>query len=100
MRKTGESQMRSDEQIQVQQGCSWLKQRGGVALFPLLVSGLMLTSAWGAGAGLKKKVLPLPGECFEVEGRPAFVILPSSEHILTNRPQPWVWYAPTLPNLP
>ena len=64
-----------------------------------LSSVFLLTVAVGADAP-QTNVLPLPGECFEVEGRPAFVILPSAEHILTNRPQPWVWYAPTLPNLP
>jgi len=66
----------------------------------VLVTGLMVTSLSGADATPKKKVLPLRGECFEVDGRPAFVILPASEHILANRPQPWVWYAPTFPNLP
>jgi pimeloyl-ACP methyl ester carboxylesterase len=64
-----------------------------------LSSLFLLTAAVGAEAP-QKKVLPLPGESFEVDGRPAFVILPSAEHILANRPQPWVWYAPTLPNLP
>ena len=47
-----------------------------------------------------QKTLPLPGEVFEVEGRTAFVILPAAENLHTNRPTPWVWYAPTLPNLP
>jgi len=46
------------------------------------------------------KVLPLPGEVFEVDGRTAFVILPAAENLHTNRPVPWVWYAPTLPTLP
>jgi len=73
-------------------------KRGVVGMAAFCVGMLMLT-AWGADAP-KKKVLPLPGECFEVDGRPAFVILPASEHILANRPQPWVWYAPTFPNLP
>ena len=47
-----------------------------------------------------QKVLPLPGEVFEVEGCPAFVILPAAENRAANRPTPWVWYAPTLPGLP
>jgi len=44
------------------------------------------------------KSLPLSGEVFLVEGRTAFVILPKARP--TGRPIPWVWYAPTLPNLP
>ena len=44
------------------------------------------------------KVLPLPGEVFLVQGRPAFVILPPTKS--TNSAIPWVWYAPTLPGLP
>jgi len=72
---------------------------GASVCLVLLVLGVMVTSTYGADAAPKKK-LPLPGECFEVDGRPAFVILPASEHIFTNRPQPWVWYAPTFPNLP
>lgn len=44
------------------------------------------------------KKLPLPGEVFSVEGHTAFVILPKPEMQAAGRP--WVWYAPTLPNLP
>jgi len=47
-----------------------------------------------------QKALPLPGEVFEVDGRTAFVILPAAGNLHTNRPTPWVWYAPTLPALP
>jgi pimeloyl-ACP methyl ester carboxylesterase len=42
--------------------------------------------------------LALPGENFAVEGRPAFIFLPP-EARRTN-PQPWIFYAPTLPGLP
>jgi dienelactone hydrolase len=55
-------------------------------------------------AGIRKalerpaKKLPLPGETFTVEGRNAFVILPGKRD--AAKPTPWVWYAPTLPNLP
>ena len=45
-----------------------------------------------------RKSLPLSGEVFLVEGRTAFVILPEAKP--ASRPIPWVWYAPTLPNLP
>ncbi len=44
------------------------------------------------------KDLPLPAEVFLVEGRTAFLILPT-ERNATNA-TPWVWYAPTLPGLP
>jgi len=40
--------------------------------------------------------LALPGEHFTVEGRPAFVFLPSKR----TKPQPWIFYAPTLPPYP
>ena len=45
-----------------------------------------------------KKVLPLPGEVFLVDGHPAFLI-PSKVHS-ASQAKPWVWYAPTLPGLP
>ena len=41
--------------------------------------------------------LPLPGEGFRVAGRPAFLIPAKGDAAKTK---PWVWYAPTLPNLP
>jgi pimeloyl-ACP methyl ester carboxylesterase len=44
------------------------------------------------------KKLPLPGEMFTVEGRSAFLMLPRKP--AASKPIPWVWYAPTLPNLP
>jgi hypothetical protein len=53
-----------------------------------------------AGAAKPQRQLPLPGEFFEVAGCTAFVILPPPENLHTNRPTPWVWYAPTLPALP
>ena len=45
-----------------------------------------------------EKKLPLPGKVFLVADRTAFVILPEMKP--TQGPIPWVWYAPTLPNLP
>lgn len=50
-----------------------------------------------AAAGPEKK-LPLDGEVFAVQGRPAFLI-PGKE-IPGAKTKPWVWYAPTLPGLP
>jgi hypothetical protein len=45
-----------------------------------------------------KKALPLPGEVFDLSGRPAFLIPAKADpHAVAK---PWVWYAPTLPNLP
>ena len=69
------------------------------ALLALAVT-FPLTRVWGADTEKPLKVLPLPGEVFEVEGRTAFVILPAAENLHTNRPIPWVWYAPTLSGLP
>ena len=73
-------------------------------LLALTLSALTLTlpmsRAWAAEAAEPQKVLPLPGEVFKVDGRTAFVILPAAENLHPNRPTPWVWYAPTLPNLP
>lgn len=67
-----------------------------------LASSVMLPlgAAWAADSAEPQRTLPLPGEVFQVGGRTAFVILPSAENLRTNRPTPWVWYAPTLPKLP
>lgn len=51
-----------------------------------------------SAADAPQKSLPLPGEVFLVQGHTAFVILPTAKP--TNSPIPWVWYAPTLTNLP
>src|SRR5690606_14978398 len=40
----------------------------------------------------------LPCESFELEGRPAFVVLPPKEK--QSQPQPWIMYAPTLAAYP
>ena len=45
-----------------------------------------------------KKNLPLDGEVFEVSGRTAFLIPAKADPYA--KAKPWVWYAPTLPNLP
>lgn len=45
-----------------------------------------------------EKKLPMPGEVFRVEGRTAFVIAPDRK--TSDGATPWVWYAPTLHNLP
>ncbi|MFM9117574.1 MAG: alpha/beta hydrolase family protein [Planctomycetota bacterium] len=45
-----------------------------------------------------EKSLPLPGHVFHIENRIAFVIEPPEA--APDTPRRWVWYAPTLPNLP
>lgn len=65
-----------------------------------LASMSLLHPAWAGETANHQKTLPLPGEVFDVEGHTAFVILPPAESRHANRPMPWVWYAPTLPNLP
>ena len=44
------------------------------------------------------KQLILPGESFLIAGRPSFILIPKEDKRQT--PQPWVFYAPTLPGLP
>jgi pimeloyl-ACP methyl ester carboxylesterase len=70
-----------------------------------MVSGawLLLMVLPSAGAAddpkpVAKKDLPLPGETFLVKDSQAFVMPPAES--LRRKPQPWIWYAPTLPGLP
>jgi pimeloyl-ACP methyl ester carboxylesterase len=58
----------------------------------------LLAAQVAAAAEPPKKTLPLDGEVFEVAGRTAFLIPAKADPHVTA--QPWVWYAPTLPNLP
>ena len=44
------------------------------------------------------KSLILPGEAFLVKDHPCFILWPKDE--LRTKPQPWVFYAPTLPAYP
>jgi pimeloyl-ACP methyl ester carboxylesterase len=65
----------------------------------LMLVHLMLAcglQALGKDAVKPAKSLPIPGNVFEVQGHTAFVISPDQ----TEKPTPWVWYAPTLPGLP
>lgn len=64
----------------------------------LLAAALLLPVLPAPAADAPAKKLPLPGETFLVEGRTAFLI--ASPVAPADRPKPWVWYAPTLPNLP
>ena len=63
-------------------------------LLPLVITLLGFLSCQGTG-----KQLPLPGKSFQVQGHTAFLILPKQPR-KQKTPTPWVWYAPTLSNLP
>ena len=64
------------------------------ALLSVLFS---LGLAGAPAAGPSAKVLPLAGEQFAIDGRPAFLI---PAHGGSSAGKPWVWYAPTLPPYP
>jgi TolB protein len=64
-----------------------------------LVLSLLLLSTLGVlAADPPKKALPMAGEVFEVAGHTAFLIPAKADPRAVAKP--WVWYAPTLPNLP
>jgi len=65
---------------------------------PLFALVLLVFLRNVAAAAPPVKTLPLPGQVFEVRERTAFVIDPQSTP--GEKAKPWVWYAPTLPNLP
>jgi hypothetical protein len=44
------------------------------------------------------KILPIPGDVFDIAGQMAFLIQPTVQ--ASSTAIPWVWYAPTLPGLP
>jgi len=61
----------------------------------------MMLAALLAVAAQDGRQLPRPGELFDVQGHTAFVIEPEEPSSgSSNGPQPWVWYAPTLPRYP
>ena len=66
-------------------------------VFPL-VSFLLLAATGVLPTDTPKKKLPLEGDVFEVSGHTAFLIPAKPEPKAGSKP--WVWYAPTLPNLP
>src|SRR4051812_28124623 len=61
------------------------------------ISLVLLLALSATAADPPKKKLPLDGEVFEVSGRTAFLVPAKAD---PNAAKPWVWYAPTLPNLP
>ena len=71
---------------------------GLTALLLAPLAALEAADSSVAGATLSKKDLPLSGEVFLVAGRTAFLI-PARANAADKR-KGWVWYAPTLPNLP
>jgi dipeptidyl aminopeptidase/acylaminoacyl peptidase len=56
------------------------------------------SAACAARAAALTKRLGLPAECFTVDGRFAFTLLPEPSRRAT--PQPWVMYSPALPDYP
>lgn len=66
----------------------------------LTLIGVLIISTESAAAQQPRTTpeQPLSAQLFKVNGRPAFVMMPPSS--LRRRPQPWIWYAPTLPGLP
>ena len=62
------------------------------------VAALFAAETGAPAAPAPKKGLPLPGEVFLVAGRTAFIIPGKTD--VGDQAKPWVWYAPTLPNLP
>ena len=67
------------------------------SLFTLLCA-LLYTVGSAAQSLPEKKGLPFPAETLWISGRQAFLI--PAEKAPSSGPKPWVWYAPTLPNLP
>lgn len=64
----------------------------------ILISALFMRASELVRAALPPSRLDLPGESFQIEGRPAFVFLPPEGK--RRNPQPWIFYAPTLPPYP
>jgi pimeloyl-ACP methyl ester carboxylesterase len=64
----------------------------------LLMVAALLAVRTAVAAEPPKKKLPLDGEVFEVSGHTAFLIPAMADSHAAAKP--WVWYAPTLPNLP
>ncbi len=62
------------------------------------LSALVLCLVGATAADPPKKALPLPGEVFALNGHTAFLIPATADPHAAAKP--WVWYAPTLPNLP
>lgn len=64
--------------------------------FLLLLLTCIIPASVAAAETIRPKNLPLPGETFLVQDRPAFLITSTNQ----APGKPWVWYAPTLPPYP
>jgi pimeloyl-ACP methyl ester carboxylesterase len=67
-------------------------------MFALRAIALLAAAGAVLAVDPPRKNLPLPGETFLVSGRTAFLIPEKGK--APEQSKPWVWYAPTLPNLP
>ncbi len=68
-------------------------------IIPMLIALTALSSSVNAAEqNATGKKLPLPGEVFTVAGHTAFLI--PGKTPADAQTKPWVWYAPTLKNLP
>jgi alpha-L-rhamnosidase len=79
------------------EGVKFLRLEGDYAVFGVGSGKYRFAVAFRASRPALKE-LPMEGQVFQVEGHTAFLILPKER--LQGRPTPWVWYAPTLPDLP
>ena len=70
----------------------------GALMTRLLTLMLVAFCSPAFAADAPTKTLPLPGEVFEVAGHTAFLIAPPGK--VAGKSTPWVWYAPTLHDLP
>lgn len=80
---------------------SCVKSFGTVVLWVLASIAALPCSAMSDETTPRKepeKSLPLTGEVFTVRDHVAFII--PARNTTPDEPIPWVWYAPTLPNLP
>jgi dipeptidyl aminopeptidase/acylaminoacyl peptidase len=86
----------------VQNGQAMLPRPPFVPLMRAFLTALYIpTLLWTGGPAMRAQAqaaLDLPRETFTVADRPAFVMLPAPEK--RTAPQPWVFYAPTLPAYP
>ncbi len=82
-----------------------MESRNIGVILAIVVCQTLTASCVFAGDPMKKnppksveKKLPINGEVFDVDGHVAFLIMPAKTS--SGARTPWVWYAPTLPNLP
>jgi fermentation-respiration switch protein FrsA (DUF1100 family) len=68
-----------------------------IVAFSFVLAGCLIGDQRGVAQEPAKK-LPVTGEVFRVEEREAFLI--PAKGAFREASKPWVWYAPTLPNLP